>query len=156
MSEHAESINTSIQDLLNTCMIIAETCFNFQWWSICRSMPKSVNKKYEINPGPSKTLIIVGTCCNFQWLSYVGACWKYEYIRPGPSKHYDYSWDVLQFPTTTLRQSMLKIWMHPPGQSKSNDYSWDMLRFLMNPLWRSIARSMNTSIRDHLKLKHWL
>jgi len=38
-----------------------------------------------------------------------------------------------------------------PGPTESYDYRWDALQFPMIILWRSVLKSMNTSIQDHLK-----
>ena len=76
---------------------------------------------------------------------------KYEYIHPGPSKDYDYSWNVLQFPMIILWRSMLKN-----SDTSIQDHLKAMIldekccHFPMIILWRSMLKSMNASIQDHL------
>jgi len=70
-----------------------------------RGMPKSMSTSIQDH---LKTLIIAETCFSFQWLSCCGACWKYEYIHPRPSKNWDSSWDVTRCSLIILWQSMHK------------------------------------------------
>ena len=118
-----------------------------------RSMLKSMNASIQEH---LKSMIIAETCFNLTDYPMAAHAEKYECIHPGPSKNYDYRWDVLQFPMIILwamAEHALEYEYIHPGPSKNYDYSWDVLQFPVIILWRRVLKSLNTSIQDHLKSK---
>ena len=105
MSESAEKYEYIHQGSSKT-VIIAETCLDFQWSSLCRSVLKVW--MYD-HPGPSENYDYSWDVLQFAMIIPMSErAEKYNYIHPGPSKSYDCSWDVLQFQMIILCRSVRK------------------------------------------------
>ncbi len=149
---HAESLSTSIQHQSKKHDYSWEV-LPFPMIILWRSMPTAWISPIQES---LKTMGIVGACFDFQWLSYVGACRKYEYIHPGPSKTVIIAETCFSSQWSSCGKVCRKLKCIYPEPSTNYDYSWGVLQLPRITLWSqflwwSKLKKSDTAFPDHLK-----